>query len=89
MSKVKFELPKRCRNIYFWIGLLGVVLTAMGVSPEMFTDWSVVVEQVKGLFSNPFMLGSVIVAIVGVIVDPTTKGLTDNKESSENGRAKD
>lgn len=80
MSKMKIELPKRCKNIYFWIGLLGVVLTAMGVSPEMLTDWEIVVEQVKGLLSNPFMLGSVIVAVIGVVVDPTTPGIGDEKE---------
>lgn len=74
------KLPTRFKNIYFWIGLLGVVLTAMGVSPEMFTSWEVVVAQAKALISNPFMLGSVIIAVIGVVVDPTTKGLGDHKE---------
>ena len=67
----------RFKNPYFWIGLLGVVFTAMGVSPETFTSWAVVKEQLLGLVGNPFMLGSVAVAIIGVFVNPTTKGLGD------------
>ena len=67
----------RFRNPYFWLGLGGVVLAAMGVNPEMLTSWELVMESIQGLVTNPFMLGSVGVAVLGVVVDPTTKGMKD------------
>ena len=67
----------RFKNPYFWIGLAGVVFTAMGVSPETFTSWAVVKQQLLRLVGNPFMLGSVSIAVVGVFVNPNTKGLGD------------
>ena len=71
------DWKSRIKNPYFWLGLAGVVLTAMGVEPEMFTSWSIVAEKAAELVSNPFMLVSVIVAVLGVITNPNTKGLKD------------
>ena len=64
----------------FWISLGSVILTAMGVCPEMFTSWGMVISHIKGLFSNPFLLVTTIISIIGVFMDPTSKGLLDNKK---------
>ncbi len=72
-------MNNRYKNPWFWIGLLGVILTAMGVNPEMFTSWAVVWQTLKELVSNPFMLVSVAMAVLGVFVEPTTKGLRDGE----------
>lgn len=72
-------MNNRYKNPWFWFGLLGVILTAMGVNPEMFTSWAVVWQALKELVSNPFMLGSVAMAVLGVFVEPTTKGLRDGE----------
>lgn len=77
-NKFKMNLPVRMQNIWFWIGLLGTILAAMNVSPEMFTSWELVGSELVSLFSNPFRLGCVVVAIVGVFVDPTTSGIGDS-----------
>lgn len=79
--KVKMNIPVRMKNPWFWVGLLGVVLTAMGVSPEMLTSWELVGQAVADLVSNPFMLGSVVVAVMGVFVDPTTAGVGDSAQA--------
>ena len=78
---MRINIPVRMRNIWFWISLLGVILTAMGISPEMLTSWDAVIQAIKDLFSNPFMLGSVTIAVIGVFNDPTTAGLTDSKQA--------
>ena len=78
---MKINLTVRAKNPWFWISLIGVVLTAMGVSPDMFTSWGAVIEAVKELVTNPFLLGSVIVAILGVLNDPTTAGLGDTNQA--------
>lgn len=75
---LKVNLPVRMRNVWFWIGLGGTILTAMNVSPEMFTSWGLVWTEITALFSNPFRLGCVVLAVLGVIIDPTTKGIGDS-----------
>ena len=80
---MKINWKVRIKNPYFWIGLLGIVLSAMGVSADMFTSWGVVVEQATALISNPYMIGSVIMALLGAILDPTTAGITDSQRALE------
>lgn len=78
---MKVNMLVRIKNPWFWVGLLGIIMTAMGVSPEMFTSWAVVWEQFVALISNPFMLFSVALAVLGVFVDPTTAGTGDSHQA--------
>ena len=75
---MKINFLVRIKNPWFWVGLFGTILAAMGVSPEMFTSWGAVWEAVVNLISNPFMLVSVFLAVLGVFVDPTTDGIGDS-----------
>jgi phi LC3 family holin len=78
---MKINIPVRFKNPWFWVGLVGVVLSAMGVSAEMFTSWGAVWDAIVNLVSNPFMLGSVAMAVLGIFVDPTTAGVCDSKRA--------
>lgn len=78
---MKLNLKVRMKNPWFWVGLIGIILTAMGVSPEMFTSWSAVWDSIVDLVQNPFMLGTVILAVLGVFVDPTTAGASDSDQA--------
>lgn len=78
---MKVNLKVRMKNPWFWVSLAGVILTAMGVSPEMFTSWDKVWQALAELARNPFLLGSVAVAVLGVFVDPTTKGVGDSAQA--------
>lgn len=82
---MRWNWNPRFKNPYFWLGLGGVVLTAMGAKPEMFTSWQVLVAQAKMVIGNPFLLGSIIVAIIGVLCDPTTKGMGDREYPKKGG----
>ena len=75
------NIQVRIKNPWFWVGLIGTILTAMGVSPEMFTNWGAVYEAIIGLLSNPFQIGCVILAVLGGFVDPTTSGISDSKRA--------
>lgn len=75
---MKINIPVRFKNPWFWVGLAGVVLSAMGVSADMFTSWGAVWDAIVNLVSNPFMLGSVVLAVLGVFIDPTTSGIGDS-----------
>lgn len=70
----------RFKNPWFWVGILGVIFTAMGVSPESITSWEILKAQIFDLLGNPYMLFSVFVAVLGVFIDPTTGGVKDSKQ---------
>lgn len=78
---MKINIPVRMKNPWFWVGLCGTILTAMGVSPEMFTSWGMIWDAIVNVVSNPFMLFSVVLAVLGVFVDPTTSGISDSSRA--------
>lgn len=78
---MKINIPVRFKNWAFWAGLLATILAAMGVSSEMFTSWDMVWKAIVDLVTNPFQLGCVVIAVMGVITDPTTKGIGDSKQA--------
>lgn len=80
-NKFKMNLPVRMQNIWFWIGLGGTILATMNVSPEMFTSWDLLWQEIVALLSNPFRLGCVFIAVMGVFVDPTTAGIGDSSRA--------
>ena len=83
------NIKVRIKNVWFWIGLVGVILSAMGIEPQIFTSWDIVKEQFLSLIKNPYMLGSVFIAVLGVFVDPTTKGVGDSKQALTYTRPKE
>lgn len=77
----KMNLIVRVKNPWFWVGVAGTVLAAMGVSPEMLTSWSAVRDAFVELIQNPYMLGCVALALLGTFVDPTTSGIGDSEQA--------
>ena len=78
---MKLNWKVRIKNPYFWLGLVAVILAAIGVSPESLTSWPILYAQIRALLSNPFAVGCVIVAVLGYINDPTTSGLSDSQRA--------
>lgn len=79
------DMKNRVKNPWFWIGVGAIALTAIGVDPATFTSWQAVAASVVDVISNPFQLGTMILAILAVFVDPSTSGFTDkNKQEGEN-----
>lgn len=78
---MKLNWKVRIKNPYFWLGLIAVILAAIGVSPESLTSWPILYAQIRTLLSNPFAVGCVIVAVLGYINDPTTSGLSDSRQA--------
>ena len=76
---MKINIPVRMKNPWFWVGVVSIIFTAMGVSPEMFTSWDILWDHIVALVKNPFLLGSTALSILGVFVDPTTSGVKDSK----------
>ncbi|MBS4959623.1 MAG: phage holin [Clostridiales bacterium] len=78
---MKLNWKVRLKNPYFWMGLIAVIIAAIGVEPETFTSWSILWEQIKNFAGNPFLIGCTVVAVIGYVNDPTTAGLGDSKQA--------
>lgn len=80
---MKLNLKVRIKNPWFWVGIGSIILSAMGVSPSMFTSWGLVWEAIVDLFTNPFLLFTVVLAVLAVFIDPTTAGVSDSEQAME------
>ena len=75
---MKVNIPVRMKNPWFWIGIVSVAITAIGVDPMTFTSWAAVFEGIKAVAQNPVQLVTMILAVLSVFIDPTTAGVTDS-----------
>ncbi len=78
---MKINWKVRFKNPIWWVGLFGVICTAAGVSPEMLTNWGILWDNLVALVENPFLLGSVVVAVIGYNTDHTTAGFQDSSQA--------
>lgn len=78
---MKVNIPVRFRNPWFWVGVVSVAITAIGVDPMTFTSWAAVLDGIKAVLSNPVQLVTMCLAILSVFVDPTTAGLSDSERA--------
>ena len=76
---MKINMKVRVKNPYFWIGLMGVLLAAIGIDTQTLTSWSALWSVILDFIKNPFAIGSAVIAILGVLVDPTTAGIGDSQ----------
>ena len=75
----------RIKNPMFWIGLIGVVsttvLTYFNMAASDVITWDNVGDLIVKTFQNPYLCCMIITSVlsfVGVLTDPTTKGLSDS-----------
>lgn len=86
MSKINWKV--RAKSPQFWVGLLGVVaspvLAYYGLSYADMTTWESIGNVLQQFFTNPFLIGTVAMAalsFIGVLTDPTTKGIKDSEQA--------
>jgi phi LC3 family holin len=70
-------MKKRIRNPYFWIGILGTIGMALGITLENFTTWATLGSAIWESFKNPALVIPMLMTLVGVYVDPSTGGFKD------------
>ena len=80
---MKINWKSRLENPYFWIGIAGVILTATGGKPEMFTSWAILAEELGEILENPFLLGTTCLAALGVLTDTSTQGFADMEQDKK------
>ena len=78
---MNMNIKVRVRNPWFWVGVVSVAITAIGVDPQTFTSWAAVWEGIKAVLSNPVQLVTMCLAVLSVFIDPTTAGLSDSERA--------
>lgn len=72
------NIPVRLKNPWFWVGVVSIIITAIGLDPTTMTSWGAVLDAVEAVLRNPVQLVTAVLAVLAVFVDPTTAGLTDS-----------
>ena len=89
----KFNLPVRLKNPIFWVQIGGAfLLTALGynlMEPQDLTTWDGLFNLIKGVLTNPYLLGLCIWNMWSAANDPTTKGLMDSKQALSYSKPKE
>lgn len=70
----------RYKNPWFYVGIGGMLLIAMGIEPETLTSWKLVGDAIMQFISNPVAIFGAVAAMLGVFTNPTTKGIRDPKK---------
>ena len=86
----------RVKSVPFWIGLIGVIMSPilayLNLSYSDLTTWESIGEVAESFFTNPFLIGTVVMAVlsfIGVMSDPTTKGMSDSEQAMEYTKPKE
>lgn len=72
------NIPVRLKNPWFWVGVISIVVTAIGIDPATMTTWGAVWAAARDVLHNPVQLVTAVLAVLAVFIDPTTAGLTDS-----------
>lgn len=77
---MKINWKVRLKNKYFWLSMIPALLLLIRQVLEIFgvaVDLSMLQEQIVSVIGTVFS----ILALVGVVVDPTTKGISDSDQA--------
>lgn len=70
----------RFKNPYMFFGIIATIFATVGIEPIMLQEWEILKFEVLEVLNNPYKIGCLVVALVGVYIDPTTKGLKDSDD---------
>lgn len=83
-----FSANPKFRNPVFWTSLIAILFASAGIEFNTLTSWALMGEAIMGILANPVAVVAVIVAMVGVFNDNSSKGIdglkaNDNKNEVE------
>lgn len=82
--KELFNNPK-FKNPIFWTSLVAILFASAGVDFNTLTSWPLLAESLVAILLNPVSLMAVIVAMIGVFNDNSTKGIDKLKVKKPEG----
>ena len=72
------NIPVRLKNPWFWVGIVSIIIAALGVDPQQFVTWESLGGYIMAVLENPVQLVTVVLAVLAVFIDPTTAGIGDS-----------
>lgn len=78
---LKVNVPVRLKNPWFWVGVVSIIITALGVDPNQFVSWESLGGYIVDVLKNPVQLVTVLLAVLAVFIDPTTAGISDSAQA--------
>lgn len=80
---MKINWKVRLKNPVWWmqvvLALITPVMGYLGITAADITTWQVLGELLLKAFSNPYVIGLMLLSLWSTINDPTTKGLSDSR----------
>lgn len=81
MNKINWKV--RLKNPIFIaqviLAILTPILAYVGLSFADITTWSTLLDLFVQAYSNPYLLGLVVVSVFNSITDPTVEGIADSE----------
>lgn len=82
---MKINWKVRVKNPHWWFQIaLAIVIPVLGyfgLSAADITTWGIAFETAGRAFTNPYVVGMMIVAAYNAITDPTTAGVGDSAQA--------
>lgn len=82
---MKINWKIRIKNPVFWTGLvtaiIAPILAHMGIKWSDITSWEAFGNLFLEAIKSPAMLVSIAVSVYNLIIDPTTKGVSDSAQA--------
>lgn len=82
---MKINWKVRIKNPQWWgqiaLAVIMPVLGYFGLSAADITTWGMAFETVGRAFTNPYVVGMMIVCAYNAVIDPTTAGIGDSKQA--------
>ena len=72
---IKLSQNPKFKNPIFWTSLIAIMFASAGVEFSTLTSWQLLGESFLSILANPVSVVSVIVAVIGVFNDNSTKGI--------------
>jgi uncharacterized membrane protein len=69
LSNPKFTNP------IFWISIVAIIFGSAGIDFTSLTSWTLFGQAVMSIFNNPVCITAVMINVIGVFNDNSTKGV--------------
>lgn len=77
--KVRFKNPTYYAQLV--LAIFTPILAYLGLEFADITTWGAFIELIQQAYSNPYLLGLVLISVFNASTDPTVAGISDSKQS--------
>ena len=64
----------KMKNPYFWVAIIALFFASAQIDVESLTTWSILYNDLVAFIQNPFLIGTFVIALLGIFNDNGSKG---------------